>query len=257
MVFEPRDYPILAFDASQEAILEPSRLIPRKDIPRRCVITFFREVIEKKLAAGQLKQVETFATETVNLPIYETIHKGVSICLIQGFLGSAGAAGELEELIAHGCEKFLVCGSAGVLQKDIAVGHLVVPCSAVRDEGASYHYLPPAREVECNPHALQVIKDHLDQVGLPYIQAKTWTTDGYYRETRRKVEHRVKEGCVTVEMEAAALFAVAQFRGVTLGQILYGGDDLSGETWDARKWNSRKEIRESLVDLAMDICLDL
>lgn len=257
MILQPKDYPILEFDPQAEAMLEPSRLIERKEIPSRCVINFFREVIEKKLAAGLLKQVAVFATETVNLPIYETVHKGQRLCLVQGFLGSAGAAGELEELIAHGCEKFIVSGSAGVLQKEIAVGHLIVPCSAVRDEGASYHYLPPSREVRCNPHALQVIKDHLDKVGLPYLQAKTWTTDGYYRETRAKVEQRVKEGCVTVEKEAAALYAVAQFRGATLGQILYGGDDLSGETWDSRRWHTRTEIRENLVDLAMDVCLDL
>jgi len=58
-----------------------------------------------------------------------------------------------------------------------------------------------------------------------------------------------------VEMEAAAFFAVARFRNVVLGQILYGGDDLSGSVWDGRQWNSRKQIRENLVDLSLEICL--
>lgn len=58
-------------------------------------------------------------------------------------------------------------------------------------------------------------------------------------------------------MEAAALFAVSKFRGIKLGQILYGGDDLSGVEWDSRKWDSREKIRENLVELSMKICLSL
>ena len=57
------------------------------------------------------------------------------------------AAGLLEEMIAWGCRKFIACGGCGVLAQEIAVGHLILVTSAVRDEGVSYHYLPPAREV--------------------------------------------------------------------------------------------------------------
>jgi hypothetical protein len=58
-------------------------------------------------------------------------------------------------------------------------------------------------------------------------------------------------------MEAAALLAVAQYRGVVLGQVLYGGDDLSGSAWDSRGWQSRQEIREGLFWLAAEACLGL
>jgi len=104
----------------------------------------------------------------------------------------------------------------------------VVPVSAVRDEGTSYHYLSPAREVEPSPRAVSAIKLVLERHKVPYITGKTWTTDGFFRETPGKVELRRSEGCLTVEMEAAAFFAVARFRGVTLGQVLYGGDDVGG-----------------------------
>jgi len=67
-----------------------------------------------------------------------------------GYLGAAGSAGSLEELIAYGSQKFIVYGGAGVLKKDIAVGHVIVPVSAVSDEGVSYHYVKPSREIECN-----------------------------------------------------------------------------------------------------------
>jgi len=68
---------------------------------------------------------------------------------------------------------------------------------------------------------------------------------------------RRQEGCLTVEMEAAAFFAVAAFRGVTFGQILYGGDDVSGDTWDSRQWNEHTSVREKLFWLAAEACLEL
>ena len=91
---------------------------------------------------------------------------------------------------------------------------------------------------------------------MDYIVAKTWTTDGLFRETRARMLARKREGCLTVEMEAAAFFAVAQFRRVQFGQILYGGDDLSGRKWDDRNWN-RHQIRERLFTLAAEACLSM
>jgi uridine phosphorylase len=61
---------------------------------------------------------------------------------------------------------------------------------------------------------------------------------------------RRAEGCLTVEMEAAALFAVAKFRNVHLGQILYGGDNLDADEWDSRGWAHRSDVRKKLVKLA-------
>jgi uridine phosphorylase len=144
-----------------------------------------------------------------------------------------------------------------VLEKNLAVGNLIVVESALRDEGVSYHYAPPSREIESDPSVVQVIVDELEEKGIPFIRGKTWTTDAPYRETQHMIDARKAEGCLTVEMEAASLMAVAQFRSVTLGQILYAGDDLSGEEWDRRGWQSRKEVRENLFWLAADICLGL
>ncbi|HEY3473439.1 MAG TPA: nucleoside phosphorylase, partial [Anaerolineales bacterium] len=149
------------------------------------------------------------------------------------------------------------CGGCGALEKDIAVGHIIVVSAAVRDEGVSYHYLPPDREVAAHPGAVRALANTLDRRGLPYRLGKTWTTDAPYRETVRKIARRKEEGCLTVEMESAALMAVAQFRNVVFGQALYGGDDLSGIEWDNRAWQSRSDIRESLFWLSADACLTL
>lgn len=256
-MFEKKEFPILEFDSNPKGKIEPSILNTELDAPKCCLITFFGDVINTMLKDGKLKQISTFYTATINLPVYETEYKGKKIGLVQGFLGAAGAGAELEELIAMGFTKFIVYGAAGVLQKGIQVGHLIVPSSAVRDEGTSYHYLAPSREVECNAYAIEVIKKTLLQKGVPFIKAKTWTTDAFYRETEDKINLRVSEGCVTVEMEAAAFFAVAKFRNVVLGQILFGGDDLSGAEWDSRSWQTREDIRKNLVEISMDVCLEL
>lgn len=249
--------PILEFDPNPEALIEPSRLIEKRDVPAHCVLVFFRDVLHALKEEGKCTQIASFNCETVELPVYETIVDQRRIAITQAFLGSAGIAGQLEELIAMGFEKFIVVGGAGVLRKDIAVGHLILPRSAIRDEGVSYHYLPPSREVECPVDSFAVLEREMKKTGIPYIAGKTWTTDAFYRETRDKIDLRIDEGCLTVEMESAALFAVATFRKVSLAQILYGGDDVSGEAWDHRSWQGRSEIRRNLCDLALTICLEL
>jgi uridine phosphorylase len=249
-------YPILEHDESREALLEPSRLVGRADVPEHCVACFFGEVIDS-LVRGGAKAAANRKSEMGDHPIYEIEFQGQRLGVTHPGLGGPLAAGMLEEAIAMGCSKFIVCGSAGVLQRNIAMGHLIVPTSAVRDEGTSYHYLPPSREVEARADVVAAICRVLDAEGVQYARAKTWTTDAFYRETPGKIARRRAEGCVTVEMEAASLFAVARFRDVALGQILYCGDDCSGETWDSRHYTSRLDIRRRLFELAAKACLAL
>lgn len=65
--------------------------------------------------------------------------------------------------------------------------------------------------------------------GVPYLLGKTWATDAFFCATPARTACRRAQGCLTVEMETAALYAVAEFRGVTLGQMLYSGDDVNAE----------------------------
>ncbi len=250
-------YPILDFDPTTEAIIEPSQQIKPRDVPEHCVICFFGEVVERVAAERSARVAVESRWGDGPHPIFEIDHQGQRLAFYQPGVGAPVAAGLLEEAIAYGCRKFVVCGGAGVLQKDIAVGHLLLVSSAVRNEGRSYHYLPPGREIQTDPRVLAALESALQSHGLPYLLARTWTTDAPYRETRSLAARRRDEGCLTVEMEAAALLAVARFRGVALGQILYGGDDLSGSEWDERGWYSRHEIRSNLFWLAADACLEL
>jgi uridine phosphorylase len=253
------DYPILEYDDSPTAIIEPDEVIGRRDgMPEHVVLCFFNEVIEAVCGDGKADVVYTVKSEAGAIPTYAFSHEGQRVAVVQPGIGAPFGAGVLEEVIAAGGRKFVACGGAGVLDGEIAVGHVIIPTSAVRDEGTSYHYLPPGREVAPDAAAVEAIKHTLDAHGIPYLEGKTWTTDGIYRETRPKVARRRAEGCITVEMEAAAFFAVAQFRGVAFGQILYGGDDVSGEVWDNRNWiHGRASTREQLLWLAVDAVLRL
>lgn len=73
----------------------------------------------------------------------------------------------------------------------------------------------------------------MEDLGLPFAEGKTWTTDAFYRETRGKMARRKEQGCLCVEMECASLAAVAQFRGVKFAEFFYVTDNLDGPVWDS------------------------
>ena len=250
-------FPILEFDPTREAMIEPSKVIAPLDLPEHCVICFFTEVLEKIVREHQARVVAEINWESGPHRLYEMDYGGRRLAFFHPGVGAPLAAGLMEEVIAMGCKKFIACGGCGVLDKDIAVGNIIIVDSAVRDEGVSYHYLPPSREVQAQPGPIKTLTGLMDRRGIPHRLGKAWTTDAVYRETARKIAARRAEGCLVVEMEASALIAVAQYRGVVFGQALYGGDDLSGPEWDHRDWQSRQQIRESLFWLCADACLEL
>ncbi len=250
-----REFSILEFDPERRAMIEPE---PNRsiDIAEHCVVCFFQDVITALRESGRIREVWLLGSEMGTHPVYELDVGNRRVALFHPGVGAPLAAAFLDEVIGLGCRKFIACGGAGVLVGEIAMGHLVVPTAAVRNEGVSYHYLPPAREVGASPIGVAAIEATLREQGASYLLGKTWTTDAIYRETPGKVRRRREEGCLTVEMEAAAFFAVAAFRGVTFAQILYGGDSLGGEEWDSRDW-VRSPVRERLLWLAIDACLRL
>ena len=251
-----KEFPILEFDEDKNAIIRPSNTVePINNIPETCVLCFFSEAIDKIIKEYPHKIISRFKSEGINYPLYELDYGGKKICIIQACVGAALAAGQIEELSAMGCKKFLACGMCGVLQKDLAIGHLIIPTAAVRDEGTSYHYVKPSREIKANERIVKIIENTLFEKNVPHIKAKTWTTDAFFRETSKKVELRKKEGCVTVEMETSAYIAVSQFNNVEFGQILCSGDSLAGEEWDKRDYNKRADIREYVLRLTLDVSL--
>ena len=251
------DAPILEFDPDRSAVIEPHMIRDRIDVPDHAVLCFFSDVIQKVCVEGDAKVLTELQAAHGVHPIYELELDGQRLAAFHPGVGAPLAAAFLEEAIETGCRTFIAVGGAGGLVPDLTVGHVVVPTAAVRDEGTSYHYLPAGREVEPSSEGVDAILKTLGRHRVPFVQGKAWTTDAPYRETRGKVDRRIAEGCLAVDMEAASLFAVARFRGVRLAQILAAEDDLSQDEWDDRGFIPDTDVRERLFWLAAEACLAL
>src|SRR6185312_9792349 len=169
------DVPLLEYDPGRDAVIEPTRVVAPIAIAPACVLCFFHEVISRWEANGSLRLV-THLTSTIGPhAVYEWHNGDEPITLVHPGLGAPLAA--------------------------MLLGQLIVPSAAVRDEGTSYHYVPPAREIMINASAVTTITATLAARDVPFRLAKTWTTDAVYRETAQRVSARKAEGCLAVEME--------------------------------------------------------
>ena len=146
-------------------------------------------------------------------------------------VGASIAVLTLEELIALGITEFVNLGTAGALQETIGIGDIVICDRAIRDEGTSYHYLPAARYAHASPNLTNRLSVAFEAKGLTAHRGASWTTDAPYRETIEELRGYRAEGVLSVEMEASALFAVGEYRGVSVSSIFAISDILSEADW--------------------------
>ena len=105
--------------------------------------------------------------------------------------------------------------------------------------------------MEISKRARKAIEETLLEHEMRYKEVITWSTDGFFRETKEKVAYRKSEGCSVVEMECSALAAVSAFRGATWGMILYTADSLA----DINKYDERN-LGGNAYEYALTLCLD-
>jgi uridine phosphorylase len=261
----PGAFPITEFDPDPCALIEPAahlgglgaRAAAGVEMPRRAVACFFGDVVAHVAADHNARLVTDLVSEHGRHAVWELEVDGERIAIFQPGVGAPLAAFFLEEVIEYGARAVIACGAAGALVPQLEMGHPVVVTGAVRDEGTSYHYLPAARAVAADPEVVAVLSNLLEREGLAHTAGLTWTTDAPYRETAARVAARRGEGCVTVEMEAAALIAVARWRGIRFGQLLYAGDAVGGVEWENRDWTAASDVRERVFWLAVRACAAL
>ena len=148
-------------------------------------------------------------------------------------IGSPVVASLADELAAWGARRLILLSLAGGLQPDLQPGSVVLGHRAVRDEGASYHYLPPAKYVEASAALVAAISNAFAQCGISYKVGATWSTDAPYRESREEVVQFQGEGVQVVDMESGGLFAVGHVRGVETASVFVIGDSLASPRWAA------------------------
>lgn len=171
--------------------------------------------------------------------------------LIGPVIGAPYAAMLLENLIAWGTRQLIFFGWGGAVAEDVRIGDIILPTGAMSDEGTSRHYGYTAGEVIQPSRALtRKIGRALGSAGLHAHRGPVWTTDAIYRETAAKVDRFRRAGALAVEMELAALFAVARFRGIEAAAVLAVSDELSLLKWRAGFGDKRfKQARRRIVDL--------
>jgi uridine phosphorylase len=249
----PNEHPLFEFDPSPDAIINPSIHRAPLGFPQRAVMCWFGNIVKERTVG--LEPVHNVPFEHGDHAICIVQHRDVDVALVSPGVGAPAAVTSLEILMTLGATNVIGCGGAGIIRSGFDVGHVIVPTGAIRDEGTSYHYAPADAVVAPHPRALAAIDQVLTDAGVPHDRGLTWTTDAFFRETAAKVERRRQQGCITVEMEASAMFAAAAFRGAVYAQLLYAGDDVSAAEWDHRDWEKQSSARDRLLDLALDAVL--
>lgn len=204
-------------------------LLPHESVPE-AVILCYQPGYYRRL-------VERYSAESVGGAFRSLcrMRQKPAVGVMGGFgIGAPVAATVLEELVPLGVRRVISIGTAGGLAPGCNVGDVVICDGAIRDEGTSYHYLPPSKYVSPSVALTAALRNAADAAGLDYTVGHSWTVDAPYRETVAGARNYQAEGVLTVEMEASALFAVAEVRGVDIASAFVVSDSLAELTWQPR-----------------------
>jgi uridine phosphorylase len=181
------------------------RLVPNGDIPPICILEFDGDLTDWLVQQQLAKPCSSWACFHTSMFALEL--EGVTCGIIARTIGGPYAVLIAEQLQAAGAKLIIGLTSAGRVAPTLPIPSLVVATSAIRDEGTSYHYLPPGLEVACPTQIVSMLQQELMDAGWTALCGRVWTTDAPYRETRTQLQRWADEGVLAVEMQAASLFA--------------------------------------------------
>jgi len=155
----------------------------------------------------------------------------VKIVAIMNLIGSPAAAMVFEELIACGVRKVFEVGISGGIQPFLEPGDIIVATEALCDEGTTCQYFPNQQRLATSPILRRCLIKTLNKNQVSHHIGAVLTTDGVYRETRRKLAKFRKLGVLAVNMETSALYTVAKHRGVEIASAQVISDLLTESGW--------------------------
>lgn len=238
---EDSNSPILRHALDQPSAFTPknliddvrrSRQIPPGIVPPLCILEFDGDLTDGLVRDGIAKTFEPWAC--FHTSMFAMNLEGVTCGIIARTIGGPYAVLIAEQLQAAGAKLIIGLTSAGRVSPDLPLPCLVVAASAIRDEGTSYHYLPPGSEVACNSLVVPLLERELIATGWAVRTGKVWTTDAPYRETKTQLNQWAKEGVLAVEMQAASLFAfgITGQASVAVVAMVSNAVDHSGAQFD-------------------------
>lgn len=220
-----------------------------------CILTFSGEILKYVLERFDCTLIGNLYSSNGANPIYGFTYENREFAVYMSYVGAPGCVADLEDTLSViRTDHYIVFGGSGCLNKEIARGRVMVPTAAYRDEGTSYHYAKASDYITVKN--ADKVASFMELSGLPFIKGKTWTTDAVHRETRGNFEKRKAEGCISVEMECAAVQAMCDFRGLNAYFFFTCGDLLDAPKWDARmKQNQKKDTQHDPghFDIALEL----
>jgi len=204
-----------------------------KHIVDLCLVIFSKDIYTYLLNTYKCEEIATLTACNGNTPIYKINYKGADIAFYLTGIGSAVASSECYEVSwITGAKKFIMFGSCGSLDRKKTEGKFIVPTESYRGEGCSYYYAEPSDYI--NIKNSQKLSEIFNELGVPYVLGRVWTTDSIVRETRGLVSKRKAEGCIAVEMELAGVQAVCDFYNLELYNFLEAGDVLEESEYEVK-----------------------
>ena len=229
----------------------------RAIVQETALITFQKQIAERFVHETHARPAgEGFSTQTP-APLWVGTLGGARVTIQLLPVGASIAVTAFELLIAAGARTFLLAGLAGSLTPRAPVGGIVIPTGALREEGASYHYLPPDADPPPDAELVAALVAAAEARGVTPAVGRVWTTDAIFREMGWKVRQYAAAGILAVEMELAALLAVAQVRGVRLGAALAISDELFHPWtpgWHAEAFATGSRLA---ANLALDVAAEV
>lgn len=201
-------------------------------IPSVCVLEFDGDLTDWLVSTGKAKPCDSWAC--FHTTMFSLQVDDFTCGIVPRTIGGPYAVLISEQMRVSGARVILGLTSAGRVSPSMPIPGLVVVTHAIRDEGTSYHYLPPAETVEATPNLVQLLESELKSLSLPVLAGLTWTTDAPYRETERQLSEHAKAGVMAVEMQAASLLAFAEAYQFPVGIVAYvtNGIGQTGEPFD-------------------------
>src|SRR6266581_9207243 len=211
-LFAPRDYEAPSMFTPQNLLREARRQkgLPPGTVPDVCVLDPDGDLVDHLRASDRLSPHHTWACYHTRLDTF--VNEDMSYGIIGRVVGAPFAVLVAEELFASGCRLLISITSAGQILPMGQPPYVILIDKALRDEGTSYHYLPPAPYSHLHPALREMVSAHWDHGLVSLYVGASWTTDAPFRETEALIAQRRTEGILAVEMEAAALYAASQAR---------------------------------------------
>lgn len=211
-----------------EAVFDPKALlrearrqkgIEHGTIPELCVLDPDGDIVRHLTATGVARPVEAWACYHSEMHQFEAGARAVGI--IGCAVGAPYAVLLAEQMFVSGCRLLVSITSSGELKPLGPRPYFVLAERALRDEGTSYHYLPPGDFAEGDPALLARVADAVSSAGPVVHRGATWTTDAPYRETQGVIDHGISLGLNAIEMESAALYALSAARGYPIACLAH------------------------------------